>query len=70
MAGAMLLFVLWGTHSVQVNPILGMLGFHFYEVETKDGITYLMITRRNISHVKSVDMVVQISEYGILEIKT
>jgi hypothetical protein len=67
MAGGMLLFVLWSTHSMQVNPVLGMFGFHFYEVETKDGITYLMITRRKISHVKSVTMVVQISEYGILE---
>ena len=25
------------THrTLQVNPVLGMLGFHFYEVETKD----------------------------------
>lgn len=70
MAGAMLLFVLWSTHTMQVNPVLGMFGFHFYEVETKDGITYLMITRRKISHVKSIVMVVQISEYGILETKT
>jgi len=67
MAGGMLLFVLWSTHSMQVNPVLGMFGFHFYEVETKDGITYLMITRRKISHVRTVTTVVQISEYGVLE---
>lgn len=68
-AGAMLLFVLWSTHTLQVNPILGIFDFHFYEVETKDGITYLMITRKKISHVRSVEAVVQISEYGILEAK-
>jgi hypothetical protein len=63
----MLMFVLWSTHSLQVNPVLGMLGFHFYEVETKDGITFLMISRRKISNVKSIQYVVQLTEYGILE---
>jgi hypothetical protein len=67
MASLMLLFVLWSTHALQVNPVLGMLGYHFYEVETADGITYLMITKRKISNVLSVGHVVQLSEYGILE---
>ena len=66
-AGAMLLFVLWSTHAIQVNPVLGVMGFHFYEVEAQGGITYLMITRRKISNVLSVHQVVQLSEYGILE---
>ncbi|MFM0360443.1 hypothetical protein [Paraburkholderia sediminicola] len=66
-AGSMLLFVLWSTHSLQVNPVLGMFGYHFYEVETADGITYLLITRRKINNVMSIGQVVQLSEYGILE---
>ena len=66
-AGAMLLLVLWGTHSLQVNPVLGLLGFHFFEVETDDGITYLLITKRRIDAAKSVTTVVQLSEYGVLE---
>ena len=66
-AGTMLLFVLWSTHALQVNPVLGVLGFHFYEVEAKGGITYLLITRRKINNVLSVARVVQLSEYGILE---
>lgn len=69
-AAAMLLFVLFSTHSMQVNPVLGMFGFHFYEVETRDGITYLLITRRKINNVKSVTHIVQLSEYGILEAST
>ncbi|WP_337883927.1 hypothetical protein [Chromobacterium haemolyticum] len=66
-AGLMLFFVLWSTHALQVNPVLGMLGYHFYEVETKDGITYLLITRKKISNVLSTSYVVQLSEHGILE---
>lgn len=66
-AAGMLLFVLWNTHTMNVNPVLGMFGFHFYEVETGDGITYLLITRRRINNVLSIADVVQLSEYGILE---
>lgn len=68
-AGSMLLFVLWSTHSLQVNPVLGLFGFHFYEVETKEKITYLLITRRKINNVLTIKQVVQLSEYGILESK-
>jgi hypothetical protein len=66
-AGAMLLFVLWSTHALQVNPVLGLFGFHFYEIESIDGVTYLLISRRKISNVMSVRQVVQLSEYGLLE---
>ena len=68
-AGAMLLFVLWSTHALQVNPVLGVLGFHFYEVEAKGCVTYLLISRRKISNVLSVVRVAQLSEYGLLEAK-
>lgn len=67
LAAAMLLFVLWSTHSMQVNPVLGIFGFHFYEVESEDGITYLLITRRRINSVRSIKSIVQLSEYGVLE---
>lgn len=66
-AGGMLLFVLFSTHSMQVNPVLGVFGYHFYEVETRDGITYLLITKRKINNVKTLTNVVQLSEFGILE---
>ncbi len=66
-AGALLFFVLWSTHAIQVNPLLGVMGYHFYEVEARGGVSYLMITRRKINNVMSVQSVVQLSEYGILE---
>jgi len=66
-AGGMLLFVLWSTHTLQVNPVLGTFGYHFYEVETADGITYLLISKRRIGSALTITHVVQLSEYGILE---
>ena len=41
MSAGMLLFVLWSTHALHVNPVLGLFGFHFYEVDTARGVTYL-----------------------------
>lgn len=68
LAVAMLVFVLMTTHSLQVNPVLGVFGYHFYEAETKDGITFLLISKRKINNVKSINRVVQLSEYGVLEV--
>lgn len=67
LAGGMLLFVLWSTHAMQVNPVLGLFGYHFYEVETAEGITYLLISKRRISNVLSLTGIVQLSEFGVLE---
>ncbi|WP_438284240.1 hypothetical protein [Pseudomonas alabamensis] len=67
LAAGMLVFVLWTTHALHVNPVLGLIGYHFYEVETQEGVTYLMLTRRTINNVSSINSVVQITEYGILE---
>ena len=67
LAAGMLFFVLWSTHSLQVNPVLGLFGYHFYEVETADGITYLLISKRRIGNALTIKHVVQLSEYGVLE---
>jgi hypothetical protein len=63
----LLAFVIWGTHSIQVNPLLGVFGYHFYEVDTQAGISFLLITKRKIVNVKSVKSVVQLTEYLILD---
>ncbi|HDR9473299.1 hypothetical protein [Burkholderia multivorans] len=64
---AMLAFVIWGTHSIQVNPLLGVFGYHFYEVDSESGISFLLVTKRKIVNVKSVRCVVQLTEYLILD---
>ena len=66
-AAAILLFVLWSTDAMQANPVLGLLGFHFYDVETEDGVSYLLISRGKINSALAVSHVVQIGEYGLLE---
>lgn len=63
------LLIIWGTHSYHTNPLLTILGYHFYEVETPGNVSYLLITRRDLRNTKDIDLVVQISEYMVLDIE-
>jgi amino acid transporter len=67
LAACMLFFVLSSTHSILVNPVLGLFKYHFYEVETADGITYLLISKRRIGNALTIKHVVLLGEYGVLE---
>lgn len=48
-------------------PLLGVFGYHFFEVTIEGDITYVLITRQNITDCKAVSQVVQLTEYMILE---
>lgn len=38
--------VLFRADIYHVNPLMGILGYHFYEVKSQSGATYLVVTRR------------------------
>ena len=62
-------FVVWGMHAYDFNPLLGLLGYHFFEVETDKFLTYIMITRREIVSVRQITEVVQLTVYVLLDSK-
>lgn len=59
--------VVWGTHSYHFNPVLGVIGFHFFEVTTEGQVTYVLITRKDLRHTQGVTEVVQVGEYMVLD---
>ena len=63
-----ILLILFTTNSYHFNPVLGIFGYHFYEVTIEGGITYVLVTKKNLTDTKKVNNVVQISEYMILEV--
>lgn len=67
-AAVLLIFVLWSTRSFQVNPVLGIFGYHFYEAELEDGMTYLLVTQRKLNDLKRVSEVAQLSDHGLLDL--
>jgi hypothetical protein len=64
----MFFFIVYNTHAYHFNPLLGFLGYHFYEVTIEGDITYVLITRQNITNCKAVSQVVQLTEYMILDV--
>lgn len=58
-------FIVYNSHAYHFNPLLGVFGYHFYEVTIEGDITYVLITRQDITHCKSVTEVVQLTEYMI-----
>lgn len=60
-------FIIYNSHAYHFNPLLGFFGYHFFEVTIEGDITYVLITRQNITDCKAVSQVVQLTEYMILD---
>jgi len=54
-------------YSYHFNPLLGMMGWHFYKVGTKEGVTYVIITRKKLQTAFEKLQVVQLTEYIVLD---
>jgi hypothetical protein len=54
------------SNSYHMNPLVGAMGYHFYEV-TANGVTYVLISRRTLHHVRGGHRVVTIADYMLLD---
>jgi hypothetical protein len=61
-------FIVYNSHAYHFNPMFGFFGYHFYEVSIEGDITYVLITRQNITDCKSITQVVQLTEYMIQDV--
>jgi hypothetical protein len=64
---ALLFVVVYTSHSYHFNPLMGFLGYHFYEITLKSNVTYVLVTKKEIKDCGNISQVVQISEYMLLE---
>lgn len=65
---AVFFFIVYNSHAYHFNPLLGFFGYHFFEVTIEGDITYVLITRQNITDCKNISQVVQLTEYMILDV--
>lgn len=54
-------------YSYHFNPLLNFLGWHFFRVVADEGVSYVLITRREIRSALDDAHVVQLTEYMILD---
>ncbi|MCX9457685.1 hypothetical protein GOU96_17755 [Vibrio sp. R-1] len=56
-------------YSYHFNPLLGIMRWHFYKVGTPEGVTYVLITKKELRRTSDSLVVVQLTEYIVLDIE-
>ena len=60
-------FIAYTTHIYHFNPILGLFGFHFYEIEIENGTKFILMTKKTLFNTKQIKEVVQASNYILID---
>ena len=61
--------VVMTSNAYHTNPLLGLVGYHFYEVVIAD-VGYVLVTRRNLHNTTSIKQVVSLTDYMLLDTKS
>jgi cobalamin synthase len=56
-------------YNYHFNPMLGLLGWHFYKVESQEGVTFVLITKKQIRTASTELKVGQLTEYMLLDLE-
>ncbi|MDF3982898.1 hypothetical protein P3W23_12950 [Luteibacter sp. PPL554] len=64
----LLAFLLSFTHAFTFNPLLAVLGFHFYEVKSSANVTYLVLSRAKLTSPDSIKRVARLSNFLLLDL--
>lgn len=54
-------------YNYHVNPLVGLLGWHFYKVESTGGVTYVLLTRKQLKSASGDLDVAQLTEYILID---
>lgn len=56
-------------YSYHFNPLLGVMKWHFYKVGTPEGVTYVLITKKELRHASQPLTVAQLTEYIVIDVE-
>lgn len=56
------------SYGYHFNPLLGFFGWHFYKVRSKENVTYVLITKKQLVNVTEMIEVGQLTEYMLVDI--
>jgi hypothetical protein len=63
---AVFFLVVMTSNAYHTNPLLGLLGYHFYEVVIEE-VGYVLVSRRNLHNTRSIKEVVSLTDYMLLD---
>lgn len=59
--------VIWTGYGYHFNPLLGLLGWHFYKVGTEEGVTYILLSKKEIRSAFKTMQVGQLTEFILID---
>jgi hypothetical protein len=61
-------WVIWSGYGYHFNPVLALFKLHYFKVNTEEGVTYILISKKAFSKGEQNLTVIQLTEYIILDI--
>jgi hypothetical protein len=55
------------SYSYHFNPILSLLGWHFYRVKNANGVQYILLTKNNLRSYSLETQAIHLTDYIMLE---
>lgn len=65
--GVVFIAVVMAGNNYHFNPLLNLLGWHFYKIDTPDNVKRILISRRDIVNVRDEVTVITLTSYVLLE---
>lgn len=56
-------------YNYHFNPLLGLLRWHFYKVQSPEGVSYILITKKQLRNAANTIRVGQLTEYMLLDLE-
>lgn len=56
------------SYSYHFNPLLALMGWHFFKVTSPEGVTYVLLTRKKINNIDSISEVGQLTDYMLIDL--
>lgn len=56
------------SHSLHYNPLLSLMGWHFYKVSSTEGVSYLFLTTKTIKRIDRNAKVGQLTAYMLIDL--
>jgi hypothetical protein len=57
-------------YSYHFNPLLSLIGWHFYKVTSTEGVTYVLVTKKQLRSTAEIREVGQLTDYILIDLET
>jgi hypothetical protein len=64
---AIIFIAVVNSNAYHFNPLLGLFGYHFFEITTEEDMSFILISRRNIRKAKLTLRTIEVTDYIFMD---